>query len=118
MAQREAVGMLLAHGGTPRDRESWEQLGEALPAAEITEPDDLGVFEIRLEAEDREDALTRVWDAVAAAGADGHVLLLEHPQLPAHWRRFSRRPGGPPHPAGATAPRPLHPPPRRRPAGR
>jgi len=86
--------MLLAHGGTRRDRESWEQLGEALPAAEITEPDDLGVFEIRLEAEDREDALTRVWDAVAAAGADDHVLLLEHPELPEHWRRFSGRPGG------------------------
>ena len=62
----------------------------------MTEPDELGVFEIRLEAEDRERALNRVWDAVAAAGADDHMVFLEHPDLPEHWRARSARPGGVP----------------------
>ncbi|MEA2400247.1 MAG: hypothetical protein QOK00_650 [Thermoleophilaceae bacterium] len=81
------VGMLMLHGGTPRDREAREQLAAALPAgAEVSEPDDLGVFEITLEAEDREDSLLQVWNAVAASGTDDHILFLEHPELPEHWR--------------------------------
>jgi hypothetical protein len=33
-----------------------------------------------------------VWDAVAASGTDDHVVFLEHPELPEHWRSRSGRP--------------------------
>jgi hypothetical protein len=92
MPQRHKVAMLMIHDGTPRDRQAREDLGAALPDAEITEPDDVGVFEIALNADDDERALLRVWDAVAAAGADDHIVFLEHPDLPDHWRQRSRRP--------------------------
>jgi hypothetical protein len=92
MAERHKVGMLMEHSGTPRDREAREQLAAVLPGAEISEPDDLGVFEIALEADDQEQALTRVWDAVAASGTDDHIVFLEHPELPEHWRPRSGRP--------------------------
>lgn len=95
MPERRSVAMLLLHGGTPRDREARDQLAAALPSeAGSTEPDDLGVFEVTVEAADEEAALQRVWDAVAAAGADDHVVFLEHPELPEHWRARSGRPGG------------------------
>ena len=84
--------MLLLHHGTPRDQEAREQLAQALPDAEIGEPDDLGVFEVTLDAEDREGALTRVWNGVAASGTDDHIVFLEHPDLPEHWRPRSGSP--------------------------
>ena len=87
MADRYRVGMLLMHGGTPKDLECRERLAEALPDdAEVNEADELGVFEIELDAENREDSLTKVWNAVAASGTDDHILFLEHPELPEHWR--------------------------------
>jgi hypothetical protein len=92
MAQREDVAMLMLHFGTPRDREAREELAAALPEGEVGEPDKVGVFEISLEADDREDALLRVWDAVAASGTDDHIVFLEHPDLPEHWRHLSGRP--------------------------
>jgi hypothetical protein len=87
------IDMLLFHGDTPRDEEAHEQLKEVLPGAEVGEPDDLGVFEVTVEADDLEGALQRVWDAVAASGTDDHLLFLEHPDLPEHWRSRSGRPG-------------------------
>jgi hypothetical protein len=93
MADRFPVAMLLLHPGTPRDDEAREQLADALPDdAEVGEPDDIGVFEVSVEGEDLEEALQAVGDAVAAAGADDHVVFLEHPDLPEHWRHRS---GGP-----------------------
>jgi hypothetical protein len=89
MPQPFRIGMLELHGDTPRDEEAHAALAAALPGAEVTEPDDLGVFEVALDAQDQEDALTRVWDAVAASGTDDHIVFLEHPELPEHWRRFS-----------------------------
>jgi hypothetical protein len=87
---RQAVAMLMLHGGTARDHEAREQLAAALPEdAEVGPPDDLGVFEISLEAADREQALHTVWNAVAASGTDDHILFLEHPDLPEHWRTRS-----------------------------
>ena len=85
--------MLMLHYGTPRDQEARAQLAAALPEAEVGEPDEVGVFEVALDAEDREDALLRVWNAVAASGTDDHIAFLEHPDLPQHWRRVSGRPG-------------------------
>jgi hypothetical protein len=93
MAERR-IGMLMLHSGTPRDLEAREQLAAALPEARIGEPDDVGVFEIAIDADDEDGALERIWDAVAASGTDDHVLFLEHPELPEHWRSRSGRPGG------------------------
>jgi hypothetical protein len=79
MADRYRVGMLLMHGGTPKDLEARERLAEALPDdAKVTEPDDVGMFEIELGADDREDSLTKVWNAVAASGTDDHIVFTEH----------------------------------------
>jgi hypothetical protein len=92
MAQRREVAMLLLHYGTPRDLDAREKLAAALPDAKVSEPDDAGVFEVLLVADDQEHALQRVWDALAASGTDDHIVFLEHPDLPEHWRPRSRRP--------------------------
>ena len=91
MAQRHTVAMLLLHPGTPRDAQAREQLAAVLPGADVGAPDDLGVFEIAVDADDLEQALQRVWDAVAASGTDDHIVFLEHPNLPEHWRPRSGR---------------------------
>jgi hypothetical protein len=93
MPDRYRVGMLLMHGGTPKDLESVQRLTETLPeGAEVGDPDEIGVFEIELDAEDREDSLMQVWNAVAASGTDDHIVFLEHPELPEHWRPKSSSP--------------------------
>jgi hypothetical protein len=94
MAEPHTVTMLMMHYGTPRDQEARAQLAAALPDAEVGEPDDIGVFDVKLEAEDLEDALRRVWDGVAASGTDDHIVFLEHPNLPEHWRPRSGSPEG------------------------
>jgi hypothetical protein len=91
MAGRCAIGMLvLDHGVAAKDAR--RQLAAALPGAEVSEPDEVGVFEVTLDADSQEDALQRVWDGVAAAGADDHVAFLEHPALPEHWRHRAKAP--------------------------
>jgi hypothetical protein len=92
MPERHVVPMLMLHPGTPRDQEARADLAAALPGADVREPDETGVFEVVLDADDEEDALLRVWDAVAASGSDDHIVFLEHPELPEHWRRFSGQP--------------------------
>jgi hypothetical protein len=94
VADRYAVTMLLLHQGTPRDNEAREQLAAVLPEAEVRDADDVGIFDVVLEADDLEDALRRVWNGVAASGTDDHVVFLEHPELPGHWRPRSARPTG------------------------
>ncbi len=94
MAERRKIGMLLLHGGTPRDLQTREELAAALPpGSDVSEPDEIGVFEVAVDAEDQEDALARVWDAVAASGTDDHIVFLEHPDIPEHWRVRSGSPG-------------------------
>jgi hypothetical protein len=88
-----SIGMLTLHPGTPRDAEARDQLAAALPDATVGEPDDTGAFEIELEADDQEQALERIWDAIAASGTDDHIVFLEHPELPEHWRERSGSPG-------------------------
>jgi hypothetical protein len=92
MAQRHLIAMLMLHYGTPRDQEARRQLSDALPDAEIGQPDEVGVFVVGLDADDQERALERVWDGVAASGTDDHIVFLEHPELPEHWRPRSGRP--------------------------
>jgi len=84
--------MLLLHDDSPRDLEAREQLAAVLPGADVSEPDVVGVFDVNLDADDQEQALQRVWDAVAASGTDDHIVFLEHPELPEHWRPRSGRP--------------------------
>jgi hypothetical protein len=91
---RQRVVMLMMHLGTPRDRKAREELAAALPPhATVGEPDEIGVFEIELEAGDFEDALHQVWNAVAASATDDHIVFLEHPDIPEHWRPRTGRPG-------------------------
>ena len=94
MAERFVISMLMLHYGTPRDQQAREQIAAVLPEAEVGPPDEVGVFEISLDAEDLDDALRRAWDAVALSGTDDHVVFLEHPDLPEHWRNVSGAPGG------------------------
>ena len=89
---RQSIGMFMSHFGTPRDQEAREQLAAALPGADIGEPDEEGVFEVSVDADDEEQALEQIWDAVAASGTDDHIVFLEHPELPEHWRSRSGRP--------------------------
>ncbi len=91
MAQRFVVGMLLLHGASPRDLQARDELAAVLPGAEVTAPDEVGEFEVRLDAEDHEGALQQVWDAVAASGADDHIVFVEHADVPEHWRHRSAR---------------------------
>jgi hypothetical protein len=84
--------MLLLHDDSPRDLEARRQLAAVLPDAEVTEPSEIGAFDVILDADDQEQALERVWDAVAASGTDDHIVFLEHPELPEHWRARSGRP--------------------------
>jgi hypothetical protein len=89
----QRIAMLTRHSGTPRDDEAREQLAALLRGADVGTPDESGVFEIAIDARDQEEALQRIWDAVAESGTDDHILLLEHPELPEHWRNVSGRPG-------------------------
>jgi hypothetical protein len=93
MADPHRIGMLMLHYGTPRDQEARRQLADALPdGTEVSEPDEIGVFEVAVEADDLEEALQAVWDAVAASGTDDHIVFLEHPELPEHWRERAGSP--------------------------
>jgi hypothetical protein len=93
MSQPHVVALLLLHKHTPRDHQARDQLSSALPDASVGHPDEQGVFEIALDAADQDDALTRVWNAIAASGTDDHIVFLEHPDLPEHWRHRASRPG-------------------------
>jgi hypothetical protein len=63
---------------------------EALGNPPATTPDDTGTFEVTVEADKVDDALLKAWDAIAAAGADDHLVFLEHPDVPDHWRQVPR----------------------------
>ena len=80
------IGMLEFHDRTPRDEQARRKLAAVLEDATVGEADEIGVFEIEVDAADQEAALQKVWDAVALAAVDDHILFLEHPDLPEHWR--------------------------------
>ena len=62
-----------------------QRLAEAL-GIPVPEPDDVGILEVHIEAEDFEGALRKAWDAMATAGADDHLAFAEHPDIPGHWK--------------------------------
>jgi hypothetical protein len=80
MTERHVVSLLMLHSGTPRDQRARAELVAALSDdAEAAEPDAAGAFDVTLEADDFDDALKRVRDAIATSGTDDHILLIEHP---------------------------------------
>jgi hypothetical protein len=88
------IGLITQHGGTPRDEQAHDALASALPDdATVSDTDGDGVFSATVEADDLDEALTIVWDAVAASGTDDHLLFLEHADLPEHWRSKTASPG-------------------------
>jgi len=66
-AQRVALYVV-----NPREAvsEALDRVAAALPGATVGRPDDVGIVEVALDAPSFDAALTRVWDAIAAAGAD------------------------------------------------
>jgi len=93
MTSRCAIGMVLLDRGIHADK-ARAALAAALPEATVTEPDEPGVFEVVFADGPitQEEALERVWDAVATSGADDHIAFLEHPALPEHWRHKAKAP--------------------------
>jgi hypothetical protein len=85
------VGMYMPERNEAAER-ARQDLANALGGATVGAPDETGVFEIRLDADDQEQALQKVWDAIAAAGADDYIVFAEHPELPEHWRARSSSP--------------------------
>lgn len=92
---RHLVALQMLHRGE-RAKDARAKLAEALGEATLGEPDDTGTFEVEVPAASFDEALQHVWDALAASGADDHIVFLEHPGIPGHWRL--REEGG-----GATA---------------
>jgi hypothetical protein len=85
MADRYSIGMVLLDRGAKSD-EARAKFVAALDGAPASEPDETGAFEVSIQCDSQDAALNRVWDAVAASGADDHIAFLEHPALPEHWR--------------------------------
>ena len=91
MADRYSIGMVCLDRGA-KCEDALSRLASALDGSRVTEPDETGTFEVSVECASQEDALNRVWDAVAASGADDHVAFLEHPSLPEHWQHRAQGP--------------------------
>jgi hypothetical protein len=81
----DKVGLRLLGRG-PHPREVWQRFVDAFPEGTVGEPDDVGAFEVEIEAGDHLQAIQRARDAIAAAGADDHIAFAEHPNVPEHWR--------------------------------
>jgi hypothetical protein len=92
MGERFSIGMVMLDRGE-RSADARRRFVAALDGATATEPDDVGAFEVSVECASQDDALNRVWDAVAVAGADDHIAFLEHPALPEHWRHKAKAAG-------------------------
>lgn len=91
MAERCSIGMVMLDRGAFAE-DARKRFVAALDGAAASEPDETGAFEVHVECPVQDEALDRVWDAVAAAGADDHIAFLEHPSLPEHWRHLARGP--------------------------
>ncbi|MCW2994655.1 MAG: hypothetical protein JWQ18_2150 [Conexibacter sp.] len=94
MRKSYEIHLIMLHGVTPVAQEARQKLASALgDGASVSEADEIGTFAVTLEASHLDDALTTVWDAVALSGTDDHLVFLEHPELPEHWRSRSLPPG-------------------------
>ena len=79
MSQQIVKLVLNPEAGHPHDhalRELGDTLGEG---ATLGKPDDDGVVEVSVWADDLDQAVKQVVDAVSAAGVDDHFEIAEHP---------------------------------------
>jgi hypothetical protein len=76
--------------GGPHGEEVRAALLDALGDPPASEPDETGTFEVTVESADVDAALLEVWNALAASGGDDHILFIEHPNIPEHWRQVPR----------------------------
>jgi hypothetical protein len=84
---RHRVALHAPHPG-PLARDAAQRLAGVLgPDSTMGDFDEVGILEIELPAESREEALKRAFDAMALAGADDELTFAEHPDIPEHWRR-------------------------------
>jgi hypothetical protein len=90
---REKVALYHLHDNGPAVERYLQLLEQAVPGSRVGEPDPDRFVEIEVDAENQEDALQKVFDGIAAAGADDHLVIAEHPDLPEHWRRRAGGPG-------------------------
>ena len=88
-----AIGMQLLDRGL-HAREAMERLRDILDC-HCDDPDGSGIFAVHVESDSFENALNHAWDAMAAAGADDHVVFIEHPDIPEHWRARAEAPVAP-----------------------
>jgi hypothetical protein len=88
-----AIGMQLLDRGL-HAREAMERLRDILDC-HCDDPDGSGVFAVHVEADSFEDALNAAWDAMAAAGADDHLVFIEHADIPEHWKARTDAPVAP-----------------------
>ena len=88
-----AIGMQLIDRGL-HAREAMERLRDILDC-HCDDPDGSGIFAVHVEADSFEDALNQAWDAMASAGADDHVVFIEHPDIPEHWKARTDAPVAP-----------------------
>ena len=78
---------LLGHRGVPADA-AYQRLCDVLGADALGDMDSEGFVEVTVDdVQDFDEALARVWNAMATAGADDHFVFAEHPDIPDHWRR-------------------------------
>jgi hypothetical protein len=91
--EEHRIGMVaLTHGATLN--RGLHELAAVLGEDAVERPDETGLFDVRVTASSQDEALERVWDAVAASGADDEIAFAEHPSLPEHWRHRARAPRG------------------------
>ena len=76
--------------GGPHGEEVRRRFLEQLGSPPATEPDDSGTFDVTIEADTIDDALLAGWNALAASGSDDHIVFIEHPNVPGHWRQEPR----------------------------
>ena len=77
----------------PRAQRAREELLRCLgDGATATEPAGDGTFEVKIPCNGQDDALQRVWDALAACGGDDHLVIMEHPDVHHHWEHRAERP--------------------------
>jgi hypothetical protein len=92
MSSRHRVALHEPHR-SPRAEKAKAALCGCLPDnAVVSDTDETGTFEVEIDAEDREDALHTVWNAMASCGGDDMLIFAEHADVPEHWKA---RPDGP-----------------------
>jgi|GEM_PF-4213405 len=112
-----SIDMLMLPRGEVKNQRSFGSIVEWMgQMATVTDPDESGVFQIELEADDLESAITHAWNSVGGSGTGDHVFLLQTDDLPQSWHVKSRKPPKPravpylsdiaPQQRGAPAPKP------------